>query len=240
MGRHSIEQKRVKRKNQKRSKRKAQQRIIESGDSTVTEDEMSTCTSDLELNGEEFVTARAHEPPVTGNSSDGTVATLVRNLNTSDEHACDGELFSALDRINEDSDEYWDKLAKDKIREFDSYHDAHPCIVENEQRSIRVYVDGSGPYKGTAGLKRVTMEDYIGRLMKKEAKATELCRAMRDRIETLEDSLRDSKVKMIKMHRESQRRIEKVRYFWRNKIYEGNSRGGELLKAALIYPDMYS
>ena len=55
-----------------------------------------------------------------------------------------------------------------------------------------------------------------------EQKATELCRAMRDRVEALEDALKDSKVKMLQQHRESQRKIEKVRYFWRNKIFEGN------------------
>ena len=55
---------------------------------------------------------------------------------------------------------------------------------------------------------------------------------LRDRIEILEDALKDSKVKMVKMQRENQRMIEKVRYFWWNT----NSRG-ELLKAALVYPD---
>ena len=76
--------------------------------------------------------------------------------------------------------------------------------------------------------------------MKNEQRATELCRAMWIRIEALEDALKDSKVKMLQHHRESQRKVEKVRYFWRNKILEGNSRGAELLKAALVYPDMYS
>ena len=84
------------------------------------------------------------------------------------------------------------------------------------------------------------IKDYFSRIMKKEVKATELCRVMRDRIETLEGALKDSKVRMMEMHRESQRKIKKVRHFWRNKIFEGNSRGGELLKAALMYPDMYS
>ena len=74
-------------------------------------------------------------------------------------------------------------------------------------------------------------------MMKKEEKATELCRAMRDRVETLESTFKDSKVKMLRMHQESQRKIGKVRYFWRNKIFEGNCRRVELLKAALIYPD---
>ena len=62
---------------------------------------------------------------------------------------------------------------------------------------------------------------------------------MRDHVEALEDALKDSKVKMLQQHREGQRKIEKVRYFWRKKIFEGNSRGAELLKAALVYPDMY-
>ena len=73
--------------------------------------------------------------------------------------------------------------------------------------------------------------------MKNEQRATELCRAMWIRIEALEDALKE---KMLQHHRESQRKVEKVRYFWRNKILEGNSRGAELLKAALVYPDVYS
>ena len=105
---------------------------------------------------------------------------------------------------------------------------------------MRVYVDGTGKYKGTSALRRVEIANYFSRIMKKEEKAIEPCQGLRDRIETLKSALKDSKIQMIKMHRESQRKIEKVRYFWRNKIYEGNSRGGELLKAALMYPDMYS
>ena len=76
--------------------------------------------------------------------------------------------------------------------------------------------------------------------MQREAKATELCRIISDHIETLEDALKDPKVKMVKMYRQIQRSIEKVRYFWRNKIFAGNGRGAELLKSALIYPDVYS
>ena len=60
--------------------------------------------------------------------------------------------------------------------------------------------------------------------MKKEQKATKLCRAMRDRVQALH-VLKDSKVKMLQQHTESQRKIEKVRYFLTNKIFESNSRG---------------
>ena len=179
-----------------------------------------TCGEKVELNaGDELYTPRSDQ-------------------STSD--ASDYGLFAALDRVGEESHEYWNEITEQKIKEFESYRDAHPCIVTDEERSISVYVDGTGRYKGTSAIKRVAMEDYFSRMMKKEAKATQLCQLMRDCIETLEDALKDLKVKMMKMHRESQRKIEKVRYFWRNKIFEGNSRGGELLKAVLMYPDMYS
>ena len=110
----------------------------------------------------------------------------------SDKEVSDDELFAAFDRIVEDSDEYWEKLAGKKIREFESFHDKHPCIVTDKKRSFEVWVDGTGQFKGTAALRRVDIKTYINSLMEKEAKATDLCRMMRDRIETLENSLEDS------------------------------------------------
>ena len=72
----------------------------------------------------------------------------------------------------------------------------------------------------------------------------ELCRVMRDLIE-LTLSIRDSKVKMVKMvkmHQENLRKIVKVCniYFWQNRTFKGKSHayGAELFKAALVYPDM--
>ena len=114
-------------------------------------------------------------------------------------------LFEALDRVNQDSDDYWEQISQEKIKEFDSYRDAHPSIVADKERAISVYVDGTGKYKGTSALKRVEIKDYFNRIMKKEQKATELCRAMRDRVEALEDALKDSKVKMLQQHREPEK-----------------------------------
>lgn len=67
-------------------------------------------------------------------------------------------------------------------------------------------VDGTGQYRGTGALRRVDIKSYFEQ-MQKEAKATDLCRTMRDRIETLENTLKDS---MVKIYRESQRKIESV------------------------------
>ena len=100
-------------------------------------------------------------------------------------------------------------------------------------------VDGTGPYKSTAGLKRMALEDYISRLHKRDEKAVQLCGLLRDRIEVLEDTIKDSKVKIMKLHRENKKQFEQVCYFWQNKIFEGNTHGGQLLMSAMIYPDMH-
>ena len=112
----------------------------------------------------------------------------------------ENSLFEALDRVGRESDDYWDKMAEEKIREFDSYRDTYPCILTDKERTVTVYVDGTGKYKGTSALKCVEIKEYLDRMMKKEEKATELCRAMWDRVETLEGALKDSKVKMLQMH----------------------------------------
>ena len=57
----------------------------------------------------------------------------------------DNSLFETLDRVGRESDNYWDKMAEEKIREFDSY--THPCILTNKERTVTVYVDGTGKYK---------------------------------------------------------------------------------------------
>ena len=245
MGRHSTKQKREKRRNQKRRKRQklkhgartdcsSKEGINESNDGQGQSGQFGSDSCDQGSHTCELCSEQIFGDPVvdTEVSSPGS--------QQSEADTDDGGLFAALDRVSEESDAYWNEMVDKKIKEFESYRDVHPCIVTDKKRSIRIYVDGTGPYKGSAAIRRVAMEDYFGRLMKQQTKATELCQLMRDRVENLEDALKDSKVKMMRMHRENQRKIEKVRYFWRNKIFEGNCRGGELLKSALAYPDMYS
>ena len=128
---------------------------------------------------------------------------------------------------------------KKELREYESYRDVHPSILTDASQSIKVIVDGTGPYKGTSGLRRVALQEYIGRLHKRDEKAVQVCKMLRDRIEHLEDIIKDSKVRCMKLHRESKKQVEQVRYFWRSKIFEGNTRGGQMLMSAMVYPDMH-
>ena len=71
--------------------------------------------------------------------------------------------------------------------EFESYRDVHPSILTDAAWTVTV--DGTGPYKGAAGIRRMALEDYISRLRKRDEKAVRLCRLLRDRIEVLEDAI---------------------------------------------------
>lgn len=84
------------------------------------------------------------------------------------------------------------------------------------------------------------MEEYFKRIHKREEKAIELCKYMRDHIEELETALLDSKTRIMKIRRQNQRKFEKVHFFWRNKIYEGSSRGGRMLMAAVKDQNTYT
>jgi hypothetical protein len=129
----------------------------------------------------------------------------------------DKDFFAALDRISDDNMKYWDMYVQKEIEELESYHDGHPAFVTDEKRGVVVQVTNS-VHSGSSAFVRVSMEEYFRCIHKREEKAIELCKLMRDRIEKLEAALLDSKTRIMKMHRRNQRKIEKVRNFWRNKI----------------------
>ncbi len=129
---HSIEKKRIKQRNQKRRKRhRLKQSTQSSGDE---QNEGSTSYSSDQLTPEEDLLSSPND-------------------NEQGAEATDSGLFEALDRVCKESDDYWEKMTEEKIREFDSYRDTHPCIVTDKERAIRVYVDGTGKYKNSIHLR---------------------------------------------------------------------------------------
>ena len=115
-------------------------------------------------------------------------------------HSGDRAMLSSIDNVIFENDAYWNERIMEELTEFESYRDVHPSILTDAARTVKVFVDSTGPYKGTAGLKRVALEDYISHLHKQDEKAVQLCRLLRDHIEVLEDTIKDSKVKIMKLH----------------------------------------
>ena len=73
-----------------------------------------------------------NEPPIQMDSGDTLSEQSDNEVHTPHQITCeesDDGLFAAIDCIGEESDEYWDVMAEQKIKEFESYRDSHPCIV---------------------------------------------------------------------------------------------------------------
>ena len=218
MGSHSVESKKAKRKAQKRRKRLTYRQASLSSDG-----DLSTSSEDVDIR---------MEPSDVPTLRRSHLLLLTHLVKYQIYHLCgDRSMPSTIDALVFENDEFWDQKIKKELREYEGYRDVHPSILTDAAWLVEVFVDGTGPHKGSAG---VALEDYIGRLHKRDEKGVRICRLLRDRIETLEDVIKYSKVQMMKLHRENKRKVEQVRFFWRSKMFEGNTRGGQMVMSAMI------
>ena len=114
---------------------------------------------------------------------------------------------------------------------MESYKDVHPVIVCDSKNTVEVYVKGAN--KGMKGINRVSIEHYFSTVHEREQKSQRLCKILRNKIEELESQLEDSKTEMEKLKRESIKSVKQVRHFWRNRIFEEASRGGQMLMSSI-------
>ena len=145
--------------------------------------------------------------------------------------------WEAFDRMVDEQAKYWESVDPD-IRDLNEYRDIYPTIVTDKEKYIEVCVIDS--HQEIQGLKRVSIEEHFARLHRREAMAVSLCKQFRDRIEALEDKLYESQTKLVKLHKDKEDSIARVRGFWRNKVLEEGSRSGMILLAGLKQYNCYS
>ena len=205
MGRHSPQAKRNKRKMQKLKKRHP---LCPPSRGSITEFSQGNegiCGSISDVN-----------PPHENESVCG-------NISDADSEG----FFAALDRIADEQLKYWNEHKK----AIEKFNDVHPAIVSNKEHSIEVYVNGAR--RGKRGLDRVSVEHYFCSIQRREKESQRLMKVFRDRVDELESELESSKEEIEKMKRENNKSIKRVRNFWRNRIFEEASRGGQMLMSAL-------
>ena len=212
MGSHSTEAKRRKRKAQKKKKRALKRLKYQVDSSQSTADHESSTLDEL-----------------------GTLSESADHSPLKESHelcACHSEedLFTLLDRVAESKERFWEEI-EPEIRQLESYRDAHPSLVLDQDRYIEVFVGGDS--QDHRGLLRVSTEEYFARMHRREAKAMALCRTLRNRIESLEKDIEAGRQKMVTVHKEKNQAVSAMRDFWRNKIFEQQSYGGRMVLAAL-------
>ena len=82
-------------------------------------------------------------------------------------------------------------------------------------------------------LDRINYHEYIRRIKEKEDKLYKIIQDLRDRCESLEVDLVDAKAEAKQAQCQIKIETDKIRTFWRNKIFEGSSRSGQLVRAAM-------
>ena len=129
MGSHSSEAKRRKRKERKRKKR-ALKRLEHWGGSVESTDLESSALGELDTSSE----TTDHNPPSNldelssagpGDSEDDLFALLDRVAERKEKF---WDLFALLDRVAERKEKFWEEV-EPEIRQLESYRDAHPSLV---------------------------------------------------------------------------------------------------------------
>lgn len=135
------------------------------------------------------------------------------------------DFWRALDRKSE---EFW-KRYEDSIDDVKKCADFDSAIIEGPNNfTVTIQSDlNYGP------LDKINYHEYIRRMKEKQDKLSKTIRFLRDRCENLELDIVQAKEEAKQAQYQAKIETDRIRRFWRNKIYEGGSRSGKLVRAAL-------
>ena len=123
----------------------------------------------------------------------------------------------------------WEEISQ-QIKELDD-KDPHPLVVIDEGRRLQVHITGTdGSQSRGSGVLKVSTEEYFKQVHERETKSKLVIRTLRDRVEVLE---RDAVEKERLFQIEKEEAVGRVRMFRRNKLIEGESRGGKMVHTAV-------
>ena len=123
------------------------------------------------MNGRRQCTSDVSDSSCTSSSNDSflreqsPLPSLPDQVSTDIGEQSEEDLFTLLDRVAAKKDQFWDDVQPD-VQELQSYHDAHPSVIVDQDRHIEVFIGGdSQDYRG---LLRVSTEEYFARVNNRE------------------------------------------------------------------------
>lgn len=149
-------------------------------------------------------------------------------LNDTEEPLAQGtseeDLFDILDRLAEKRKRLWTDI-QPEVGKLHESEDSHPSLVIDEDRHIEVFVGGEN--KDFRSFVHVSAGVFF------KTSTLTLCKALRNKVESLQKEMDKNREKIIRVHKEKNREIGSVRNFWRNKILEQQSYGEKVLLSAI-------
>lgn len=133
--------------------------------------------------------------------------------------------------ISDDSSStnFWTSLSD--ITTSEKYCDPHPSVIVDKDCCVKVVVANEAQDFST--VKQTNFNSFVMDYTQREKEKDKVIRCLRGRVEKLEAEKWKWMEKVCNAELKSREKIDTVRRFWRNKIYEQATRGGKLLMAAL-------
>ena len=136
-----------------------------------------------------------------------------------------------------DTDDFW-KALDDRAEEFwkryflsvkDIPSDNHSAIITGPH-NLKVTVECDHPL---SSLEKISYHQFIQKIHERDEKLRATVRLLRDWCEILEEDVAISKDEVRCTHKRANQSIKRMREFWRNKIFEGHTRCGQMLMTSI-------
>ena len=216
----------VRRRLQKQRKRRREvEKIKDAKENVLHESSQSEHLSDTPATASATLSCSTELLPF-----DDTVATRDQPDTSTDiiaEKQADGystdDFWKALDNRSE---EFWKRYFM-SVKDIPS--DSHSAIIIGPH-NLKVTVQCDNPL---SPLKKICYQEFIQKIEERDQKLIATIRLLRDRCEILEEDVANSKDEVRCAYKQANQSIQRIREFWRNKIYEGQTRSGRMLMTSI-------
>lgn len=111
---------------------------------------------------------------------------------------------------------------------YGEYNDHEPCFPLSDNRHVEIEL-----HTNLCAMDKIALKSKIMEIKSSEERAKELARYYRDRCTDLQTKVVQLNSEKLQIKLQTTHEKNQIRYFWRNKIIEGQSRSGRILRNSL-------
>ena len=145
------------------------------------------------------------------------------------------DVFEAYDkkeqRINKEAKRIrLEDLRKEKEKNnlYGGYNDPKPCFPLTDSRHVEIEL-----HTNLNAMDKIVLKSKMMEIKSSEERAKEIARYYRDRCTDLKTKVAQLNSEKLQIKLQATHEKNQIRYFWRNKIIEGQSRSGRILQNGL-------
>ena len=117
---------------------------------------------------------------------------------------------------------------KQKYDLYGEYNDHEPCFPPSDNKHVEIEL-----HTNLCAMDKIALKSKLMEIKSSEERAKVLARYYRDRCADLKTKVVQLNSEKLQIKLQSTHEKNQIRYFWRNKIIEGQSRSGRILRNGL-------